>query len=172
MVVDWLPPIEARIRESERFKSILKGKEYNVPIERLVSELTEAIILGAIERPAKYGGAGVTLTIRAMNSAFVDTSSKPALYWKVSAVVANGTGGNSVWQSEGYDLNQAVYETIGQVPQSVLYPDVFKRGKRRVVRRSEEPTKRVVRRKRSDQSTSEDGRETQQSKRRVVRRRV
>lgn len=164
----WTPPLEARINESNRFREILNGKEYHVPIERLVSELTEAIILGAIERPAKYGGTGVTLYIRAMNAALVDPKNPPGLYWKVSATMTVD-GKAHQWESEGEDLNAAVARTVGLIPQGLLYPDVYGRkkrsGGRRVVRRSTPSSK-------STQSPGTSTPGTSPSKKRVVRRRA
>lgn len=138
----------------------------DVPLERLVSELTEAIILGVVERPVRYGGGGVTLYIRALNAALVSPSNPNRLYWQVSANITV-LGEVKTWRAEGYDLNEAIAKTIGLIPQGLLYPNLYSKPKRkRRIVRNEKPSeesrpRRIVRRQ-----------SKQQPKKRIVSKRV
>ena len=143
----------------------------------MLDELSEQIILSAVERPVRHGGGGALMAVRVMNAELMGPGYKPGVYFKVTANITV-LGEVKQWRSEGYDLNVAIRETIGQIPQSYLYPQYVNDGKGFMVPAPPHKApgaKRVVRRKKPNEqstptATASEPEPSPPKRRRVVRR--
>jgi hypothetical protein len=132
----------------------------------MLDQLSEQIILSAVERPARHGGGGALLVVRILNAELMGPGFKPGLYFKVFANITV-LGESKQWRAEGYDLNEAIRETIGLIPQGLLYP-LHESS-------SASPRRRVVKRKKQSEPsapkrTASAPEPSPTKKRRVVRR--
>lgn len=127
--------------------------------EPIMSRLTEHIIYGVVHEPPNKGGdKNITLNLSVTDGTREPGKGEPGLYWRAIAYI-----GVQQWRADGYDLNDVIARTIGQVPQSLLYPELSKPGKPVLGKPASQSKKFKVKR-------SSPPPETSPPKKRVVRR--